>query len=326
MEVIRNFTLNGQKKTIVTNRIHHVIGDGIGLVTIMFSLLEKETPEQAVGPDDSTTKVMRKEAPNPYLTYLLVALQGPWIVARVLASAADYNPFHKYELSGKRHVALSPRYDIADVKAIKKHYRVTVNDALMGILGAAINRYFAQEGDTKTKQIQLYVPVNMRTSSKPARLENKFSPANVPLPVFTPDPEKSIFAAREVFVGMKKSVSPLVMYLVGALLGSMYVPRWLGSATFEFTSSKATAVVTNVPGPQEIMKFAGQRMESTMFWVPARGYVGVGISLLSYGGGMQVGITADEMCLKDPARLAKCFDEVFAEVKEKVCEKEAKAA
>eukprot|EP00123_Amoebidium_parasiticum_P021770 comp7342_c0_seq1/m.3043 comp7342_c0_seq1/g.3043 ORF comp7342_c0_seq1/g.3043 comp7342_c0_seq1/m.3043 type:complete len:477 (-) comp7342_c0_seq1:25-1455(-) len=322
MEVIHNY--NGENKTVITNRMHHVIGDGIGMVTMMFNLLEKATPNQNGKIDDSAAKVMRKKAPNPFLKWLMVILQGPMILLRVLGLPGDHNPWHSHELGGKRYAALSPEYAIEDVKAIKNHYGVTVNDALMGMLGAAINRYFAMQGHETTKEIRLFMPVNMRTSSKEARLENKFSPAVVTLPIFTPDPETSIFAAKKVFTAMKKSVGPLVFYLVGVLCGGMFMPKWLGDVLLVYTATKGTAVVTNVPGPQELMKLAGHTMTNTMFWVPARGPIGVGISLLSYGGRMQVGIVSDEMSMKEPKILTKCFDEVFRETREKV-EKAAKA-
>ena len=50
---------------------------------------------------------------------------------------------------------------------------------------------------------------------------------------------------------------------------------------------KTTAVMTNVPGPREKLKFCGATIEQNMFWVPQSGDVGLGVSILSYGGGVQ---------------------------------------
>ena len=46
-------------------------------------------------------------------------------------------------------------------------------------------------------------------------------------------------------------------------------------------AKKATAVMTNVPGPGVPLKFCGATLRQTMFWVPASGDIGVGVSILS---------------------------------------------
>ena len=51
-------------------------------------------------------------------------------------------------------------------------------------------------------------------------------------------------------------------------------------------TSKTTAVMTNVPGPREKLTLCGAMIEETLFWVPQSGSVGVGVSILSYGGGV----------------------------------------
>lgn len=39
---------------------------------------------------------------------------------------------------------------------------------------------------------------------------------------------------------------------------------------------KATAVITNVPGPREVRHLAGSPISSLMFWVPQSGRLGLG--------------------------------------------------
>jgi hypothetical protein len=58
--------------------------------------------------------------------------------------------------------------------------------------------------------------------------------------------------------------------------------------------------MTNVPGPAVPLKFCGSTLKQTMFWVPASGDIGVGVSILSYGGGVQFGLITDEALCADP--------------------------
>ncbi|MCY1382868.1 acyltransferase, WS/DGAT/MGAT [compost metagenome] len=75
---------------------------------------------------------------------------------------------------------------------------------------------------------------------------------------------------------------------------------------------KTTAVMTNVPGPAHKMKLCGATLEQTMFWVPQSGTVGLGVSILSYGGGVQFGVIADTTLCPDPQRIIDQFTPQFA--------------
>jgi hypothetical protein len=79
----------------------------------------------------------------------------------------------------------------------------------------------------------------------------------------------------------------------------------------DFLANKCTAVVTNVPGPQREISLAGRRVRSMMFWVPQRADIGVGISILSFAGKLQVGVVTDAVLVPDPQDLVRVFEEQF---------------
>jgi hypothetical protein len=45
-----------------------------------------------------------------------------------------------------------------------------------------------------------------------------------------------------------------------------------------------------------------------MFWVPQSGRMGLGVSILSYAGGVTVGVAADAGLVPDPERLVADFE------------------
>jgi hypothetical protein len=97
-----------------------------------------------------------------------------------------------------------------------------------------------------------------------------------------------------------------------AALGRM--PGSVEAAAIDLLSTKATAVATNVPGPQQPMYLAGKRISRLIFWVPQSGDIGLGISILSYAGQVQFGLIADYKRVPDPARVAARFHEEFEKV------------
>ncbi len=68
----------------------------------------------------------------------------------------------------------------------------------------------------------------------------------------------------------------------------------------DFIAAKTTGVVTNLPGPTEMIYFAGVPVRSVLFWVPQSGRVSLGISILSYAGEVRVGIAADRCLVPNP--------------------------
>jgi hypothetical protein len=74
---------------------------------------------------------------------------------------------------------------------------------------------------------------------------------------------------------------------------------------------KTTAVMTNVPGPAKKLQVCGSTLEQTMFWVPQTGTVGLGVSVLSYGGGVQFGVIADTALCPEPQAIIDGFTPAF---------------
>jgi hypothetical protein len=74
-----------------------------------------------------------------------------------------------------------------------------------------------------------------------------------------------------------------------------------------FFGSKATAVLTNVPGPREPLYLAGRKIDRIMFWVPQSGHLGLGVSIISYAGGVMLGVATDAALVPDPERIVEAF-------------------
>jgi hypothetical protein len=69
--------------------------------------------------------------------------------------------------------------------------------------------------------------------------------------------------------------------------------------------------MTNVPGPVQKLTFCGATLEQTLFWVPQSGDIGVGVSILSYGGGVQFGLVTDLAMCDQPQAIVDEFAPQF---------------
>jgi diacylglycerol O-acyltransferase / wax synthase len=327
-------------------RIHHCIGDGIALISVMMSITDggddpprrrKIVPED--GPHDTDwladavlkplTDIAVKAIgmsgdgvaksidvlahPDPAGTTADLARTGIQIVSDVAALAllADDSPTQlKGKPGGRKRVAWSEPLPLDEIKAIGKGLDCTVNDILLSCASGAFGAYLRERGeDPAGKEIRAMVPVNLRPLDQAWKLGNRFGLAPLVLPIGIDNPIERIYAVHRRMNEMKGSFQPLLTFALLSISGLFVKP--VQDTILGTIAKKATAVMTNVPGPATPLKFCGATLRQNMFWVPASGDIGVGVSILSYGGGVQFGLIVDEKLVPDPQQVIDRFAPEF---------------
>ncbi len=157
------------------------------------------------------------------------------------------------------------------------------------------------------------MPFNLRPLDQEIKeLGNRFGLVVVPMPVGTSDPQERLMAVRRNMDNLKRSYQAQVFYGLLGVLGKG--PDILEQTALEQLSKKASAVMTNVPGPKKPLYMAGSKMIQPMVWVPQSGEVGVGLSILSYNNTVQFGLIADKGLVPDPDKMVKYFIEAIEEL------------
>ncbi len=197
-----------------------------------------------------------------------------------------------------------------EVKAVGKALNCSINDVLMSCVAGAIAQYLQAHGDpVKGKEIRAMVPVNLRPVDQAYTLGNQFGLAPVVLPLGLENPVERLYEVRRRMSALKGSMQPLLAYGMLAVAGVLVKPAQ--DALLNLFSKKTTAVMTNVPGPRDKQSLCGSTIEETLFWVPQSGSVGLGVSILSYGGGVQFGVISDAKLCPDPQAIIDEFEPEF---------------
>ena len=156
------------------------------------------------------------------------------------------------------------------------------------------------------------VPINLRPMEDAWKLGNRFGLIPLVLPIGMPNPIERVYTVRSRMSALKGSLQPLLTFGLLSVAGLLIKPAQ--DAMLSLFGRKTTAVMTNVPGPATKLKFCGATLEQTMFWVPQTGTVGLGVSILSYGGGVQFGVISDSALCPDPQQIIDAFEPEFAQL------------
>lgn len=319
-------------------RIHHSYADGIALVQVLLSLTDTQ-PDEGDGSELPRTWLKKEHAGvarrvgavdryvqlgskvvekglemyrDPSLAAVLAKEGGE--IARELLHALSLSDDPPSMLRGRlgtsKRVAWAEPLDLEEVKAVGRACDCTVNDVLMATAAGALRSYMIERGDhVDGLTLRATVPVNLRPLEHARKLGNHFGLVFLDLPVGEDNPIRRLERVAQCMEDLKRSRQAIVAYGLLAALGM--APASVQGLALELFSRKATAVATNVPGPQQPLYLAGCMLREMMFWVPQTGSIGIGISILSYNGRVHFGLISDGRLIPDPDAVIRRFGAEF---------------
>ena len=342
---------DGAQGSALIVRIHHCIADGIALISVTMSLVDggsepptrkARTGKKAASAEDWIADALIK--PFTGLTVKALDLAGD-SAAKSLQMLGDPEKAMQHGLSGTadmaraayqlvsdaaalalmpddsptrlkgrpgraKRVAWCPPIPLEEVKAIGKALNCSINDVLLSCVAGAIGGYLRSQGDDPTGQeIRAMIPVNLRPMEEAWKLGNRFGLVPLVLPIGVANPIERVYEVRKRMNALKGSTQPILAFAMLAVAGLIIKPAQ--DALLNLFGRKTTAVMTNVPGPKEQLTLCGSRVTQCMFWVPQSGDIGLGVSILSYGGGVQFGVITDTTLCPEPQQIIDAFAPEF---------------
>lgn len=329
----------------VIDRSHHCIADGMALVGVMLSLCDErpDSPSkfhmppagledeeglgfpvrqivnlasQTVGQGFQLSgKALRASMgmlanPMKALGYLNDGRGIATELGYLLLMPTDTPTRFKGKPSGVKRVAWTDPLPLPEVKAVGHALGCSINDILLASVAGSLHGYLKEHGaETSGVEIRALVPINLRKGADEPELGNRFGILAVELPVGIEQPLERLYEVRRRMEELKRSYEPSVTLGLFAALG--HGPKIVQDQLFDLLLSRATAVMTNVPGPQRPLYLAGSEITQIMFWVPQAHDVGVGVSILSFNGRVQFGLMTDAALVPDPQSIIALFRPEF---------------
>lgn len=293
--------------TAVVVRLHHCIADGVALVALMIALTDEGegieppvvgTPSAppTTGPIDAARRLATEAA----------------ALGKMLLLPSDPHTALRGDLGTRKAVAWSDPIPLGTLKTIARAAGAKINDVLSAGMAGALRSYLVSRGETRDDiTIRALVPVNLQ-GYREGDFGNHFGLVFCGFPLHPAPPLERV---RGMKCNMDEAkASPDAVVALGVLAAMGVASSEIEHIGVNIFTAKASLLMTNVPGPPVRIHIAGCELSSVIVWAPVSGAIALGCSLISYGGFVRLGVSADVRVVPDPHVIVRAFErEIMAQ-------------
>jgi diacylglycerol O-acyltransferase len=189
---------------------------------------------------------------------------------------------------------------LSDVKRVKDHFGVKVNDVVVGLVAGAVREHLLASGELPADPLVAQIPVSVRTEEERGTFGNQVSLMVVPIPTHLDDAGERLLFAHDVLSSAKDRHNALPAKALRDV--SAFVPPALHTRAsrvgFELAARQLTrplfnVIISNVPGPPIDIYCGGARLEALFPLSIITDGTGLNVTVMSYRDAVDIGITAD---------------------------------
>lgn len=332
-------------RVAVVMKLHHAIGDGVGLVKMTGELMERgrephvddvptpdldPVPEQTVSIDRLAIRHQTEAGLRRAVGTVNAVGRGAFDYARdpvgATRSIVDttrsigraLRPVSEpmSAIMGAR--SLSTRFDalqcqVDRLKAASKTVDGTLNDAFVAAMLGGLARYHRHH-DAMVDELRMTMPINVRKADDQGRTAgNVFAPARFAVPLGIDDPIERMGAVHEL---VQRERGEPAYGRIGQVSTGLFSLRPAVFTRLTGSMLKAIDFVTsNVPGPRFEVYMAGAKIERNIPFGPLGG-AGANLTLYSHGGLAELGVNVDTAAVPDGEIFSEYIQEGIDEVLE----------
>lgn len=263
-----------------------------------------------------------------HLRLLWTIFTAPAFFHEVAKRRVDDNCIHASDLSNRKVVSWIHEEETSSsrwIEIIKRTKQqvpgARFSDAFLTALSSSLQKYLASKSDFVPSNITVVLPTRVERESPQLKLHNKFSVALQTLPIAAgidlQDPNRfqnlliRLSDVKQHSDVLRSSPDYLINYWIMSTVACLFPDPILRKI---LTSAHSTLAISNLPGPQQKPCIHGYELKNLSFWIPNIGQTAVGLTLLTYGGRMQLGILADRAVIDNEDDAHSILEETIAEI------------
>ena len=202
------------------------------------------------------------------------------------------------------------RVPLADAKRAAKHHGASVTDFVMATTSGALRRLLDDRGETLTRDLIAFVPINVRGDGDAAAMGNQISGMLLALHTDIDDPVERLIAIAQdsaktvgvqrdngarMFQEMPRVLGPTVLSLGAKMVDAF--------GLFDVLPPMANLMLSSVPGPPIPLWLSGHRVVSAAPVGPLLGPFCLNVTVLGFEQNLEFGMLGCARTMPDLATL-----------------------
>ena len=207
-----------------------------------------------------------------------------------------------------------------DIKRIAKDQQVKVNDVIMALVAGAARSYLAQVSKLPAEPLNAFIAVSTSIADSQGH-GNSVASVPIPLPTHVEDPQERLQAVFESTSHAKELLQAVRAHKIQSL-GAVAPPLLLNLASQALAKpdvlnrlpTPANLIVSNIPGPPIPLYQSGAKVLGLFAASVLLANGALNITLMSYNGRIDFGLTVDPDIVPEPQRLADAIPQALADL------------
>jgi diacylglycerol O-acyltransferase / wax synthase len=328
----------GNQIALIT-KFHHSLMDGVSGAGLAELLLDLEpdarrppvVKAEAAPYEPSEWELLGRallptiETPGRFVDYMVrSALRGLTILRRRAANPMPMGvsgPCFNGSVGAHR-VASFVSVSLHDVRALKAHLDVTINDIVLALVAGSLRSHMLRHDELPHGPLVAGIPISTREAGD-VDTGNKMAVMSVSLATDVEDPIERMETIRRNSLSGKeltRAVRARSIQSVGEVAPPFVIDMASRAAWAADIGRHAPVVqnvlVSNVPGPRSPLYICGSQVSGMYAASVLVANQGLNITMLSYTDRIDFGITADADLVDDPWEIADGIPDALAELME----------
>ncbi len=340
------------------SKMHHAAIDGVSGAEILGQLLDLKRKPRKLPPPAQPWQPDRLPSMlklgNMTVRSLVVRPRDAWRVARdtwplLLSSGRDVLEQRKLARKGlaaqrKSLLLTAPRtrfncqigarrsyafgsMPLDVVKDIKNHFGTTVNDVVMAVCAAALRSYLLEKDELPDRALVAGIPVSTRTDAEKGSAGNRVSFLRSSLYTDEEDDVERLLKISHQMASAKNQIRAMPANLMGdwahlpsPALAALAARMYEKFGAQDYHAPAFNVMISNVPGPSVPLYMGGLKVLANYpVSIPYHGNA-FNITLMSYCGKLDFGLTAYHDCLPDIDHFADLMNQALGQLHQRARE------
>ncbi|KAL2331684.1 hypothetical protein Fmac_019265 [Flemingia macrophylla] len=312
-------------------KLHHALGDGYSFMTTLLSMVQNadnpsnpvKFPTSRSSVESKNARTMLKSLPQTVSMAFKGVFDFGWSVIKDSLNPDAETPIR----SGHKDVGFQPMtfsnvsLSLDDIKEVKNKLKVSVNDALVGVIFLGIQLYMDAKNHKSsrmestalvllnTRKIRAYVSAKeMPDADSEAPWGNRFHFMHVPIPMLCDNnysnPLEFVLEASKSIKRKRSSLAVPLTNMVLRFLNQIKGPQAAANYVYKIMNNTSLSI-SHMIGPVEQVALANHPIKGFYFMTVGLSQ-SITVTITSYMGYIRVGFGVEEGFI-DECQLKSCF-------------------